>query len=62
MFASEFKTHVQIIHRYDEILADKANKHTIYESVTKVKNKFKSQMNDLSEKVESNSALIKEQK
>ena len=61
-FSSEFKTHVQIIQRYDEIMADKANKHSLYESVTKVKNKFKSLINDLNEKVESNNALIKEQK
>ena len=43
-------------------MADKANKHSLYESVTKVKNKFNSLINNLNEKVESNNALIKEQK
>ena len=43
-------------------MADKANKHSLYESVTKVKNKFKSLIDDLHDKVESNTALVKEQK
>ena len=43
-------------------MADKANKHSLYESVTKVKNEFNSLINNLNEKVESNNALIKEHK
>ena len=40
-FNTEFNTHKDIIRRYDEILTDKASKHTLYELETKLKQKFK---------------------
>ena len=62
VFAAEFHSHVEIIRRYDEIMTEKASKHSIYETETKLKKKFKPIMNDLDERVEKNLSLIKEQK
>ena len=57
-FVSEFHKHVAIIERYDEILADKASKHSVYEIENKLKKKFKPVTKDLNTRIEANLDLI----
>ena len=61
-FNIEFNTHKDIIRRYDEILTDKASKHSLYELETKLKHKFKPLIKGVQERVEQNLSLIREQK
>ena len=39
-FKDQFDTHLSIIARYDEVIADKASKHGVYEQANKITNKF----------------------
>ena len=46
-FTSEFHAHLAIIRRYDEVLSDKASKHSIFASETRLNDQYKPMIKDL---------------
>ena len=59
-FASEFSNHVDIIGRYDEILSQKASKHSVYDVENKMKQYLKPVTKELKGETERNLSLIQE--
>ena len=59
-FSSEFYQHMAIIRRYDEVLSDKASKHSIYETETRLNDLYKPKMKTLDERITINHKLITE--
>lgn len=60
-FSNEFYQHMAIIRRYDEVLSDKASKHSIYETETRLNDLYKPKMKTLDERITTNHKLITEQ-
>lgn len=58
-FARDFDSHLAIIRRYDEVLSEKASKHTVYQTETRMNDHFKPIMKDLDERILNNLELIK---
>ena len=51
-----------MIARYDEIIATKASKHSVYITETKINNQFRPVLKDLDDRIGVNLHLIKESK
>jgi len=61
-FKAEFDSHMEIIRRYDEVLSEKASKHSVYEVESRVNDSYKPVMKDLDDRVCTNLKLIHETK
>lgn len=53
---------MEIIRRYDEVIAEKASKHSVYMSETRINEQYKPVIQDLDDRIENNLSLIKEQR
>ena len=51
---------MEIIRRYDEVLAEKASKHALYTAEGRLNDHYKPVIMDLDNRIENNLALIKE--
>ena len=59
-FTQEFHAHLAIIRRYDEVLSDKASKHSVYLSETRLNDAYKPMMKDLNDRIENNLKMLTE--
>ena len=59
-FSAEFQAHLAIIRRYDEVISDKASKHSIYQAETRLNEQFKPMMKDFDERIANNLKLLNE--
>ena len=59
-FHSEFHHHLAIIRRYDEVISDKASKHSIYQVENRLNEQYKPMMKDFDDRIVSNLKLIDE--
>ena len=58
-FARDFSAHLEIIRRYDEVLSDKASKHSLYEAETRLNDHYKPTIKSLDGRIANNLELIK---
>ena len=61
-FQKDFSSHLAIIRRYDEVLAEKASKHSVYAAENRVNEFYKPVIKELDERISTNLKLIHEQK
>lgn len=61
-FKNKFEEHLEIIRRYDEVISDKASKHSVYELESRVNDSYKPVMKDMDERIQVNLNLIHETK
>ena len=53
---------MEIIRRYDEVIAEKASKHSLYEAESRVNDSYKPVMKSMDERISTNLKLIHETK
>lgn len=61
-FTSEFHAHLAIIRRYDEVISDKASKHSVVQTESRLNDQYKPAMKDLDQRIQANLKLINDQK
>lgn len=61
-FKNQFEEHLEIIRRYDEVISEKASKHSVYELESRVNDSYKPVMKDMDERIQVNLKLIHETK
>ena len=59
-FQKEFNAHLAIIRRYDEVLSEKASKHSVYQVETKVNDSYRPVIKELDERIRDNMKLIQD--
>jgi hypothetical protein len=59
-FHKEFSAHLAIIRRYDEVLSEKASKHSVYQVETKVNDSYRPIIKELDERIRDNMKLIQD--
>lgn len=61
-FKQQFDGHLEIIRRYDEIISEKASKHSLYLQEVKMNDYFKPLIKEMDQRVVETVALMKEQR
>lgn len=60
MFHKEFANHLAIIRRYDEVISEKASKHSIFQLEAKVNEMYRPMLKEHDDRIKTNRQLIKE--
>ena len=59
-FHEQFDSHLAIIRRYDEVLSEKASRHSLYAIETKLNDQYRPVIKDLDDRIDKNLHLIGE--